>query len=158
MEGRRAVGGFTVKVRDEICESEVKYADSHNTACAILHQIHHLQSSVTHSPSSTHTPQSCASVILPPEPFDSRQTHLESLVLIISPPDILGQLLKLLDLLLVLPLETTSDLFHKLVIVHIGPGVPDDLGLAGKEVEFEELEQGGEGLFLFVYVMRGLGN
>jgi hypothetical protein len=90
----------------------------------------------------------CASAILPPEPFDPRQAHLESLVLIISPSDILGQLFKLLDLLLILPLEATSDLFHKLVIVHIGPGVPDDLGLAGQEVEFVELEEGGEGLFV----------
>lgn len=90
----------------------------------------------------------CASAILPPEPFDSRQTHLESLVLIISPPDILGQLLELLDLLLILPFEATSDLFHELVIVHIGPSVPDDLGLAGEEVEFEELEERGEGLYL----------
>jgi hypothetical protein len=96
----------------------------------------------------------CASAILPPEPFDPRQTHLESLVLIISPPDILGHLLKLLDLLLILPLETTSDLFHELVIVHVGPGVPDDLGLAGEEVEFEELEQGGESLFLFGCIME----
>jgi hypothetical protein len=98
----------------------------------------------------------CASATRPLEPLNPRQTHLESLVLIISPPDILGHLLELLDLLLVLPLEATSDLFHKLVIVHIGPGVPDDLGLAGEEVEFEELEEGGEGLFLFGCVMRGI--
>lgn len=91
-----------------------------------------------------------ASAIRPLEPLNSRQTHLESLVLIISSPNILGQLFKLLDLLLVLPIETTSDLFHKLVIVHVGPGVPDDLGLAGEEVEFEELEEGGEGLYLRV--------
>jgi hypothetical protein len=89
-----------------------------------------------------------ASAIRPLEPLNSRQNHLESLVLIISPSDILGQLFKLLDLLLILPLEATSDLFHELVIVHIGPGVPDDLGLAGQEVEFVELEEGGEGLFV----------
>lgn len=95
-----------------------------------------------------------ASANYPLKSFNPRQTHLESLVLIISPPDILGQLLELLDLLLVLPLETTSDLFHELVIVHIGPGVPDDLGLAGQEVEFEELEEGREGLFLFSRIME----
>jgi hypothetical protein len=102
----------------------------------------------------------CASATRPLEPLNPRQTHLESLVLIISPPDILGQLFKLLDLLLVLPLETPSDLFHELVIVHIGPGVPDDLGLAGKEVEFVELEEGGEGLYLrffFVLCYGGMG-
>lgn len=83
-------------------------------------------------------------------------THLESLILIISSPNILVDLLEVFHHLLVhflsllsIPFslrDRTGHLIVEFLFIEIGSGVSEDLGVGGQLVVFEEGEEGGVGL------------